>query len=211
MDKWIRFSGAINDKTCHALMQVTDECFGMGVDHIHLMISSLGGNVYHGSVLFSHLERLPVKISTYNTAFVHSIGVTLFCAGDERYCVPEATFMIHPIQMSVAQNQMLNAQQFLDLADSCTAQTRSIASIIANATGQSVDQVYEDMNRTTWFNAQQSQSYGLVKTVTTDLLPAGIGYTAIYEDGTIRICPTQSPNLADMFGMKFPTVAPNPN
>ena len=80
-----------------------------------------------------------------------------------------------------------------------------------------MDQVYEDMNRTTWFTAEQSRSYGLVKTVTADLLPVGVGYTAIYEDGSVRSYPgsvpnTLPPNLADLLGgMKFPTAAPGPN
>jgi ATP-dependent Clp protease protease subunit len=194
-------------------MQVTDECFSTGIDHIHLIISSPGGNVYYGSVLFSHLERLPLKISTYNASMVHSIAVTLFCAGDERHCVPEATFMIHPIGIPVGKDQTLNAKQFQDLADCCSAQTRTLARIIANATGQSMDQVYEDINQTKWFNAEQSQSYGLVQTVKPDLFPAGVGYTAIYEDGTVRLCPastltTPPPNLASLVpGMNFSAAA----
>jgi len=185
-ERWIRFQGNVYDKTGNALTQVIDECLGSGVRHIHLMISSTGGNVFYGSNLFSHLRRLPIKISTYNISTVQSIGVTLFCAGDERYCVPEANFMIHPVLLQPVQNQFFNAQQFRELSDVCTAQTRSIANIIATSTGQPLDQVYEDMNRTTWLNAQQSQSYGLVNTVVADLLPLDTELTAIYEDGSVR-------------------------
>jgi hypothetical protein len=73
------------------------------------------------------------------------------------------------------------------------------------------------MNQTKWFNAEQSESYGLVNRVTSDLLPAGVGYTAIYEDGSVLSYPASvpgklPPNLADLLGgMKFPTAAPGPN
>jgi ATP-dependent Clp protease protease subunit len=213
---WIRFQGNVYDKTGNALTQVVNECLGFGVDRIHLMVSSTGGNVFYGSNLFSHLRRLPIKISTYNISTIQSIGVTLFCAGDERYCVPEANFMIHPVLLQPIQNQFLNAQQFQELSDICTAQTRSIANIIATTTGQSLDQVYEDMNRTTWFNAQQSQSYGLVNTVVTELLPPHTELTAIYEDGTVRTyTPSTSriqklPDLAAL-GLKFPAAPGIPN
>jgi ATP-dependent Clp protease, protease subunit len=208
-ERWVRFQGNVYDKTANALAQVVDECLGSGIDRIHLMISSTGGNVFYGSNLFSHLRRLPIRISTYNVSTVQSIGVTLFCAGDERYCVPEANFMIHPVLLQPTQNQFFNARQFRELSELCTAQTRSIANIIATSTGNSLEQVYEDMNRTTWLNAQQSQTYGLVNTVITDLLPPDTDLTAISEDGTVRYyAPSTSriqrvPDLAAL-GLKFP-------
>ena len=199
------------DKTANALTQVVDECLGTGVNHIHLMISSGGGVVFYGSNLFSHLKRLPIKISTYNISTVESIAVPLFCAGDDRYCVPEANFMIHPVLLQPVQNQFFNAHQFLELSEMCTAQTRSIANIIATSTGQPLDQVYEDMNRITRFNAQQSQAYGLVNTVVTDLLPPDTELTAIYEDGAVQkyqpgaVARIQKvPDLMATLGLSFP-------
>jgi ATP-dependent Clp protease protease subunit len=185
-ERWVRFQGNVYDKTANALTQVVDESIGSGVDRIHLLISSGGGNVFCGSNLFSQLKRLPIKIATYNISTVQSVAVPLFCAGDVRYCVPEANFMIHPVLLQPAQNQFFNAHQFRELSDMCTAQTRSIANIIATSTGQSPDQVYEDMNHTTWLNAEQSKAYGLVNTVVTELLPPETELTAIYEDGTVR-------------------------
>jgi ATP-dependent Clp protease protease subunit len=201
-ERWIRFQGNVYDKTANALTQVVDDCLGSGVDHIHLMISSGGGVVFYGSNLFSQLKRLPIKISTYNISTVESIAVPLFCAGDERYCVPEAKFMIHPVALQPVQNQFFNARQFLELSDMCTTQTRSIANIIATSTGQPLDQVYEDMHRPTWFNAQQSQAYGLLNNVVTDLLPPDTDLTAIYEDGTVR---THTPSTSRM--LKLPDLA----
>lgn len=210
-ERWIRFQGEINAKSGHALTQVVDECLGAGVSRIHLMISSGGGWVFPGLNLYSQLRRAPIKITTYNIAAVESIAVPLFCAGDERYCVPEARFMIHPVATQLAPNQFFNAQQFLNLSQMCTSQTRSIANIIADTTGKELDEVYEDMERNTWLNAQQSISYGLVNAVVTELLPPDTDWTAVSEDGSVRTySPAASrvqnlPNLAAL--MNFP-VAP---
>lgn len=146
---------------------------------------------------------MPLEVST-----VQSIAVTLFCARRRRYCVPEATFMIHPVLFQPPQNQYFSAQQFRELLESCTTQTRSIATIVANATGNDPQRVYQDMNQTTWFNAEQSKTYGLVNAVTTNLLPAGAEVTAIHEDGTVCISPPRkSPDLASLFpGLNLPAI-----
>jgi ATP-dependent Clp protease protease subunit len=196
-ERWIRFQGLVNDKNGPALMRLVDQFYAQCVEHIHLMISSVGGIVYYGANAFSHLRRVPIKISCYNAQTVQSIGVTLFCAGDERYCVPEATFMIHPVAQQV-QGQ-LNAKQFQDLADSCNNQTRSIAQIISTTTGQTVEQVFGDMNQTRYFNAEESLSYGLVTGVVTNFFPAGTPYTVVEEDGTVRECvPKSSSDVSDL-------------
>jgi ClpP protease-like protein len=62
--------------------------------------------------LFSQIQRMPLEVSTYNISTVQSIAITLFCAGRRRYCVPEATFMIHPVLFQSPRNQYFRAQQF---------------------------------------------------------------------------------------------------
>jgi ATP-dependent Clp protease, protease subunit len=207
-ERWIRFQGEINPKSGQALTNVVDDCLGAGVGRIHLMISSGGGWVFNGLNLYSQLRRAPIKITTYNIATVESIAVPLFCAGDERYCVPEARFMIHQVAVQPVQNQFLNAQQLLNLSQMCTTQTRSIANIIADTTGKELDEVYEDMERDTRLDAQQSISYGLVNTVVTELLSPDTDWTVVSEDGSVQnYSPTASrvqkiPGLAAL--MNFP-------
>jgi ATP-dependent Clp protease protease subunit len=193
-ERWIRFQGSVNAKSAEALMRAVDDCYAERITHVHLMMSSLGGDVFLGTTLFSQLRRLPVKLSTYNVATLQSIGVTLFCAGIERYCVPEATFMIHPVTWTFFQNQTLTAQQIQEFADTCTVGTRSLANILAGVTGRDENHVYEDMKRTTRFNAEQSIAYGLVNRVVTDLFPAGTAYTTIDEEGNVRHCPAEVPD-----------------
>jgi ATP-dependent Clp protease protease subunit len=216
-ERWIRFQGNVYDKTANALTQIVDGCLGSGIDRIHLMISSNGGLVYYGSNLYSQLKRLPIKISTYNISTVESVAVPLFCAGDERYCVPEANFMIHPVLLQPVPNQFFNALQFQELSNMCTIQTRSIANIIATSTGQPLDQVYEDMMGTTRLNAQQSQSYGLVNNVVTELLPPDTELTAIYEDGSVQKFPPSAaariqklPDLMATLNLSFPGATGTP-
>jgi hypothetical protein len=68
---------------------------------------------------------------------------------------------------------------------------------------------------TKWFNAEQSQEYGLVHKVVTNLFPAGTGYTVVEEDGTVRDVartpqqPRMTPEIETLLaGKMFPGKGP---
>src|ERR1700678_1249132 len=110
-ERWIRFQGLVNQKSGPALMRLADHFYGLGVKRIHLLINSLGGDVFAGPAAFNHFRMLGLEVLTYNVATVQSIAVPLFCAGTKRYCVPNATFMIHPVQWQAKQEQVSTARQ----------------------------------------------------------------------------------------------------
>jgi ATP-dependent Clp protease, protease subunit len=185
-ERWVRFQGGVNAKSATALLRVIDNCYHSGAGRVNLMITSQGGDIFQGQTIFSQLTQIPIKIATYNISTVQSIAVPLFCAGSERYCLPHATFMIHSVNLQLSQPIVLTIPQLRENAARCESSTKSIAMMIASVTGQPVETVCGDMEQTKWFNAEQSQAYGLVHTVVTNLFPAGTGYTVVEEDGTVR-------------------------
>jgi ATP-dependent protease ClpP protease subunit len=210
-ERWIRFQGGVTIKSASALMRVLDECYRARVK-VNLMITSLGGDIFQGQNIFSHLRQLPLKIATYNISTVQSVAVPLFCAGSERYCLPEATFMIHSVFWQTNQPQMLTIPQLRETADRCESSTRNIAAMIASASGQDPETVLADMMQTRHFSAEQSVEYGLVDKVVTNLFPAGAGYTVIEEDGTVQTFspePKLPPDIANLLsGIKLSSSVP---
>jgi ATP-dependent Clp protease protease subunit len=210
-ERWIRFQGGVTIKSASALMRVLDECYRANAK-VHLMITSLGGDIFQGQMIFSQLLQLPLKIATYNLATVQSVAVPLFCAGSERYCLPEATFMIHAVNLQMNQPFTLTIQQLRENADRCESSTKAIATMIASTTGQNEATVLADMNQTKYFNAAQSISYGLVHKVVTNLFPAGTGYTVIEEDGSVQTFspePKLPPDIANLLsGIKLSSSVP---
>jgi ATP-dependent Clp protease, protease subunit len=213
-ERWIRFQGGVTIKSASALMRILDDCYRASAK-VNLMITSLGGDIFQGQTIFSHLQQLPLKIATYNISTVQSVAVPLFCAGSERYCLPEATFMIHAVNLQMNQPFALTIQQLRENADRCESSTKAIATMIASTTGQNEATVFADMNQTKYFNAEQSISYGLVHKVVTNLFPAGTGYTVIEEDGTVRVVdptPRIDPSIdALLTGKMFPNLSAMPS
>jgi ATP-dependent Clp protease, protease subunit len=169
MEKWIRLLGPINDKTAHSLCQVIDQQSAAGATHVHFMISSQGGFVHHGLSLAAYLQGLSVATSTYNFGQVQSIGVPVFCAGKHRFCVPSGTFMIHSVQSGPFGTNMLSIQQLTDALAYAHSGTNSIATLIADATGQPLSRVLTDMNKTTYFSADEAKKYGLIHEIRSDV------------------------------------------
>ncbi len=183
-------------------MRLADQARANGAKKLHLMLSTIGGDVFWGVHVSRYLSQIGLRVSTYNLSAVQSIGVTLFCAGSERYCSPEATFAIHPVTRNVPAQVAFSAKQFREAADACDADGKSIATIISIATGQTVETVFKDMEGTRFFNAEDSLDYGLVTKVIPNVSLENVGYTVIEEDGSFRdigmtpIVRPLSPNLA---------------
>ena len=156
-------------------MRLADQARANGAKKLHLMLSTIGGDVFWGVHVSRYLSQIGLRVSTYNLSAVQSIGVTLFCAGSERYCSPEATFAIHPVTRNVPAQVAFSAKQFREAADACDADGKSIATIISIATGQTVETVFKDMEGTRFFNAEDSLDYGLVTKVIPNVSLENVG------------------------------------
>jgi ATP-dependent protease ClpP protease subunit len=112
-EAYIRFMAPVTPQTSDQLIRIVDEKIRSGYDKLHLMISSPGGSVFHGLSLYNFLYGIPLEVDTYNFGSVDSIGVILFCAGKNRYSVPNARFLIHGVSFNF-QGQASFDEKMLD-------------------------------------------------------------------------------------------------
>jgi ATP-dependent protease ClpP protease subunit len=82
-----------------------------GAEEITIVLSSPGGLLLPMLEFYRSLKSLPVKIKTHAAGPVASAATILFLAGDERSADPRATFMFHPV--SVTMNTAADAYQAL--------------------------------------------------------------------------------------------------
>ena len=92
--------------------------------------------------------------------------VFLLCAGTKgkRYALPHARIMMHQPSSGMggsASDIKIQAQQSLHIK-------KVLLDLIADHTGQSVEQVVADADRDRWFTAEQAVEYGLVDKVVTN-------------------------------------------
>ena len=127
---YISFSAEVNPNTTEVLLATCADLANKRTENVHLLLSTPGGSVMHGINIYNVLRGLPFKLTTYNVGSVNSIGNVVFLAGDERYAVPDSTFMFHGVGFDVTQGARLEEKFLRERLDSIQADQNKIASII---------------------------------------------------------------------------------
>ena len=127
---------------------------------ISLYINSPGGSVTAGMAIYDTMVYSPCDIATYGMGLAASMGQFLLTAGTKgkRYALPHARIMMHQPSAGVggtAADIAIQAEQFAHTK-------REMAELIAQHTGQTVEQITKDSDRDRWFTAEQAKEYGFV-------------------------------------------------
>ena len=101
------------------------------------------------------------------------MGQFLLSAGarGKRYATPHARVMMHQPSGGIggtASDIKIQAEQLLHIK-------KQMAELIAQHTGQTVDQIEMDSDRDRWFTAEEAKEYGFVDQVITKATMAGPG------------------------------------
>jgi len=132
---------------------------------ISLYINSPGGSVTDGLAIFDTMSYIKCDVSTICVGMAASMGAFLLAAGTKgkRYALPNSDIMIHqPLggARGQATDIAIQAEHILKLK-------KRLSEILAENTGQSVEQVTQDCERDFYMSAKQAQNYGIVDKVFT--------------------------------------------
>jgi ATP-dependent Clp protease, protease subunit len=138
---------------------------------IWLYINSPGGSVTAGMAIFDTMQWVPNDVATVAMGMAASMGQFLLSAGTpgKRYATPHARVMMHQPSGGIggtASDIKIQAEQLLHIK-------KQMAELIAEHTGQTIDQIETDSDRDRWFTAQEAKEYGFVDNVITKADMAG--------------------------------------
>ncbi len=138
---------------------------------ISLYINSPGGSVTAGMAIFDTMEFAECDIATYGMGLAASMGQFLLSAGakGKRYALPHARIMMHQPSAGIGGS----ASDIAIMAEQSAHTKREMAELIAQHTGQTVEQITEDSDRDRWFTAQAAKEYGFVDHVVSRAQQAG--------------------------------------
>ena len=130
---------------------------------IHLYINSPGGSVTAGMAIFDTMQLAQCDVATYAMGMAASMGQFLLAAGakGKRHALPHARIMMHQPSAGIggtAADIAIQAEQFAFVKT-------QMAELIAEHTGQTVEQIHKDSDRDRWFGAQEAKEYGFVDKV----------------------------------------------
>ncbi len=132
---------------------------------ISFYINSPGGSVSAGMAIFDTMQFIKPDVSTLCTGLAASMGAFLLAAGakGKRFSLPNSRIMIHQ-PLGGAQGQAsdieIQAREILYLRERLNA-------ILAEKTGQTVEQIAKDTDRDNFMSAESAAQYGLIDQVLT--------------------------------------------
>ena len=132
---------------------------------ISLYINSPGGSVSAGMAIYDTMQFIKPQVSTLCTGLAASMGAFLLAAGEKgkRFSLPNSRIMIHQ-PSGGAQGQAtdieIQAREILYLRE-------RLNGILAEKTGQTVEQIARDTERDNFMSADEAATYGLIDKVLT--------------------------------------------
>ena len=132
---------------------------------IWLYINSPGGSVTAGMAIYDTMQFVGPDVGTICMGLGASMGQFLLGAGakGKRYALPHARIMMHQ-PLGGVQGQ---AVDIAIQADQMAKTKKLLQALIAEHTGQSVEQVEADSDRDRWFTAEEAKDYGIIDEVIT--------------------------------------------
>ncbi|MBC8519270.1 MAG: ATP-dependent Clp endopeptidase proteolytic subunit ClpP [Gammaproteobacteria bacterium] len=130
---------------------------------IHLYINSPGGSVTAGLSIYDTMQFIKPDVSTMCIGQAASMGALLLAGGaaEKRFCLPHSRMMIHqPLGgfQGQASDIEIHAKEILDVRE-------RLNKILANHTGQPIDQIRKDTDRDNFMSSDESVEYGLIDKV----------------------------------------------
>ena len=127
---------------------------------IILYISSPGGSVYDGLGLVSAIQTSITPIKTVCLSQACSMGLIIFLAGHERYCMPNSIFLMHEGSEGVWGDSSSKVAETVTFHSNSLS--KKIEEIILSNTKITKKQ-YKDKYKTEWyFLDEEAKKYGIV-------------------------------------------------
>ncbi|MCI5106393.1 MAG: ATP-dependent Clp protease proteolytic subunit [Pseudomonadales bacterium] len=159
----ITIFGEINDRIART---VTERLLALASENdepIHLYISSPGGHVESGDVVYDMIKFIKPEVKVIGTGWVASAATTIFLAADKqnRFALPNTRFLIHQPSggsLGVASDIAIQAREIIKMR-------ARINRLIAEETGQPLERVETDTDRDYWMSVEEAIDYGIVSKV----------------------------------------------
>ena len=159
--------GEINDKIARSVTERLLALAAEGDDPIYFYISSPGGHVESGDVVYDMVKFIKPTVKVIGTGWVASAATTFYLAAEKenRFALPNTRFLIHqPLGGSRG-----DATDIAIQAEQIVKTKARINQLIADETGQDLERVAKDTDRDYWMSVEEAIDYGIVNKVVSSI------------------------------------------
>ena len=156
----ISIFGQINEKVART---VTEQLLALSAendDPITIYISSPGGHVESGDVIYDMIKYIKPVVNVVGTGWVASAATNIYLAAkkENRFSLPNTRYLVHqPSGGSRGSATDISIQ-----AEEIMKTKARINKIISEETGRDLAQVEKDTDRDYWMSVDEAIEYGIV-------------------------------------------------
>lgn len=156
----ITIFGEIEDRIARSVTERLLALAAESNDPITLYISSPGGHVESGDVIYDMIKFIKPEVRVVGTGWVASAATTIYLAAkkENRYSLPNTRFLVHQPSggsRGRASDIKIQAEQIIKMRE-------RINRLIAAETGQPLERVARDTDRDHWMTVEEAIEYGIV-------------------------------------------------
>lgn len=156
----ITIFGEIDDRIARSVTEKLLALAADGDEPITIYISSPGGHVESGDVVYDMIKFIKPEVRVVGTGWVASAATTIYLAAkkENRYSLPNTRFLVHQPSggsRGRASDIKIQAEQIVKMRE-------RINKLIADETGQPLERVAKDTDRDYWMTVQEAIDYGIV-------------------------------------------------
>lgn len=156
----ITIFGEIDDKIARSVTERLLALAAESDDPISIYISSPGGHVESGDVVYDMIKFIKPSVRVIGTGWVASAATTIYLAAEKenRFALPNTRFLVHQPSggsRGDATDIAIQAQEIVKMR-------ARINQLIASETGQPLERVAQDTDRDYWMSAKEAIDYGIV-------------------------------------------------
>ena len=167
MDRYIIFSGIIDQAFSIRLFNAIQSAPSLGVTRIVLFFSSLGGDIHEGFLLASVIQNSKIPVAIHANNHIDSIANVIYLSAKERTAESYAKFYLHGASV----NGNFDEKALKDQLSAINTSNSRIAYFISENSILSLTDVQKMMETGTTFSAQEALQHGIVKEIVHKEIP----------------------------------------
>ena len=163
--------GSVDEKLAKTVSQQLLALSADGDDPITLYISSPGGHVESGDVIYDMIKFVKPEVRVVGTGWVASAATNIYLAAkrEHRFSLPNTRYLVH----QPSGGSRGNATDIKIQMEEILKTKARINRIISDETGRPLEQVEKDTDRDYWMSVEEAIEYGIVTKVISHITELG--------------------------------------
>ena len=157
--------GEINSETANELIKKLMYIDKKDLGEVTIYINSPGGEVMSGLAVYDYIKIMKSPVRTVCMGDTASMAAIIFLAGEKREMLPHSRILIHDPSYGHLDVSGKKPHEIQRGVDSLNKVRETLAEIISEKTGKSLDEIYDITAEDHYFTADEAIEFGLANNI----------------------------------------------